>query len=131
MSGVGWQFFRYRDKDGNDPVWLFLTELITDGERGQIVARMQAVMEQGTLVSGDIVENLPKEGLYVLRAPNTPNNPRIFMCLHPSVRRSYVMLHAYRKKDRKIPPAEMNTARKRRREVQDQPDRHIIGERQP
>jgi len=86
---------------------------------------MMAVIEHGELVSGDIVENLGS-GLYVLRAPNTPHNPRIFMCPHPKHLSSYVMLHAYRKKDVKIPDSEKRIATKRQKEVQDQPDKHII-----
>jgi phage-related protein len=125
MSGADWRFYKYRDKDGNDPVWDFLEKQTTSGEQAQIAARMLMVMEQGVRVSGDIVENLGG-GLYVLRAPNTPNNPRIFMCVRPGFRGDYVMLHAYRKKGDKIPEREMRIALKRQKEVQSQPDQHIV-----
>ena len=119
MSDGAWRFFRYRDKNGDDPVREFLEEQITHGEQGQILARMQMVH---AMVKGHIVENLGG-GLYALRAPNTPNNPRVFMCPHPKVRGSYVMLHAYRKKGDKIPESEKATARKRQNEVNEQPNK--------
>jgi len=126
MSDAGWRFFGYKDKNGRNPVLDFLmAEGITKGERGQIAARMQAVIEQGVQVSGDILENLGG-GLYVLRVPNTPNNPRIFMCVLSNPRRSFVMLHAYRKKGNKIPEREMRIALKRQKEVQSQPDQHVF-----
>jgi phage-related protein len=126
MSDAKWEFLRYKDKNGDDPVWGFLKGQITDGEKGQISARMQTVKEYGTHVSGNILENLG-ENLYMLRVPNTPNNPRIFMCTLSSYwPRCLVMLHAYRKKDKKIPEAEMKIARKRLEEVQSQPEQHVF-----
>jgi len=127
VSGENWRFLKYRDKNGNDPVWDFLQKQISDAERGQVVARMQTVMELGMLaVNGDIVENLG-ENLYVMRMPDTPNNPRIFMCTLSKLRpKCFVMLHAYRKKTEKIPKPEIRIARKRLTEVQDDPSQHVI-----
>jgi len=129
MNGAGWQFYTYRDETGNGPVWDFLERDITSGEKGQILSRMLTVMEHGPTVKGNILENLGN-GLYVLRIPNTPNNPRVFICPIPSRRGNFVMLHAYKKHGKKIPDSEMRIARKRQKEVQNQPLKYIIWERQ-
>jgi len=127
VSGENWQFFKYMDKNGNDPVWNFLEKQITRAEQRQVESRMKTVIELGmNAVNGDIVEHLG-ENLYVLRMPNTPNNPRIFMCTLSKFRpKSFVMLHAYRKKSEKIPESEMRIARKRLKEVQDNPNQHVF-----
>jgi len=70
VSGENWQFFRYKGKDGDDPVGDFLEKQVNDAERSQLASRMQAVIEQGVRVNGDIVENLGGN-LYVMRIPNT------------------------------------------------------------
>jgi len=125
MNGAGWQFFKYKDETGNDPVGDFLKGEITDGERSQFTSRMQAVMEHGPTVSGDILENLGND-LYALRVPNTPNNPRVFICPVPDRRGGLVMLHAYQKHGKKIPGSEMRVAKKRQKEVQSQPEKYIF-----
>ena len=127
MSSERWQFYRYRDEDGNDPVWDFIQKQMTDGEREQLAARMQMVMEKRTdIADGKIVENL-NENLYALRIPNTPNNPRIFMCTLSKFRpKSLVMLHAYQKRTKKIPEAEMKEARKRLEEVRNDPKQRVF-----
>ncbi|MDR2697700.1 MAG: type II toxin-antitoxin system RelE/ParE family toxin, partial [Holophagales bacterium] len=127
MNGENWQFLRYRDKNGNDPVWDFLQKQMNDAERSQVAARMQMVMKRGMLaVNGDIVENLGKN-LYAMRIPNTLNNPRIFMCNLSKLRpKCFVMLHAYRKHTEEIPEPEIRIARKKLKEVQDDPNQYII-----
>jgi len=125
MNGTRLQFLKYKDEKGNDPVWDFLKGEMTKAEIGRFVSRMEAVMEHYPMVSGNILENLGK-GLHVLRMPNSPNNPRVFMCPHPNVRRSFVILHAYRKKGDKIPESEKRIAMKRQKEVQDQPNEYIF-----
>jgi len=125
MSGADRSFFRYQDNGGRDPVGEFLMEQINKGEQARITARIEFVESHGVSQSRRFVENLGK-GLYVLKLHSKQNNPRVFMCNHPSVRGRFVMLHAYPKKTNKIPAAEADTARKRQKEVQDNPSKHIV-----
>jgi phage-related protein len=126
MSSENWQVFSYKDKNGKDPVDDFLHNQITPGEFAQIAARVKMLKEMGMrAVNGDIAENL-RGDLFALRVPNTPNNPRIFMCtLQKFRRKSFVMLHAYRKSTEKIPKAEMKIALQRLEEVHSDADKYV------
>jgi phage-related protein len=65
------------------------------------------------LERADILDKVETEhGLYELRLANTPNNPRILLCCARG--RRIVLLHAFKKKGRRLPAREVEVAKGRR-----------------
>ena len=111
-----WQIIFYQD-DETEPVQEFLQDpSLTSGELKQLQVRLYLLAEKGLsllIERSDILDKIETEdNLYELRLDNTPNNPRIFLCALTGKR--LVMLHAFKKKSRKTPRGEINTAARRR-----------------
>lgn len=123
MGRDRWQLLRYKAKDGSDPVWDFITKVLSEAEQGQFKARVTELLDNGLGTRGEVLEKLGNN-LYALRLPNTPNNPRFFLCAVTPMK--FVIVHAYPKHTRKIPPAEEGIARKRVAEVESNPKKFII-----
>lgn len=122
MGSPRWSLHRFRPADGSDPVWDFIKTDLTPGERGALEARLNLVVIAGLGTRGDVLEILG-DNLYAVRVPNTPNNPRFFMCAITPLQ--FVMVHAYRKSTMKIPPSEQALARKRIALVISNPNKFI------
>jgi phage-related protein len=112
-----WKVLFFRDERGNEPVKEFFLEAgLTDGEKKQLEVRIKYLAQRGlqlVLERADILDKVETErGLYELRLDNTPNNPRVLLC---SARgRRIVLLHAFKKKGRRLPVREVETAKHRR-----------------
>ena len=112
-----WKILFFRDERGSEPVKeFFLGADLTDGEKKQMAVRMEYLSQRGlqlVVERGDILDKVETEqGLYELRLDNTPNNPRILLC---SARgRQIVLLHAFKKKGRRLPAREVEIAKHRR-----------------
>jgi len=116
----GWDFKLYEDKEGRTPAWEFM-QTLKDGERGGFTARIQMVKAKGFAVGGEVLENLGDD-LYVIRVPNTPNNPRLFLCVIQP--KTFVALHGYCKRSDQIPAAELRIALSRLLEVMNNKKRY-------
>lgn len=112
-----WEIVFYQEADGTEPAREFLKNSnLTPGELKQFQVRLYYLTEKGLSLlreRSDIIEKIKTEdNLYELRLDNTPNNPRFFLCALTG--KCLVILHGFKKKDRKIPPREISIAAKRR-----------------
>jgi phage-related protein len=112
-----WKILFFHDERGKEPVKeFFLGADLTDGEKKQLAVRMQYLAQRGlqlVVERGDILDKVETEqGLYELRLDNTPNNPRVLLCSASG--RQIVLLHAFKKKGRRLPAREVTIARHRR-----------------
>lgn len=112
-----WQIQFYCEADGTEPVKEFLQDpSLTAGELKQFQTRLSLLAEKGLLLMiqrADILDKIKTEdNLYELRVDNTPNNPRFFLCAMTGKR--LILLHAFKKKDRKTPSKEIAIAAQRR-----------------
>jgi phage-related protein len=112
-----WKILFFQDEDGNEPVKeFFLGAGLTDGEKKQFEVRVRYLSQRGlqlVVERADILDKVESEqGLYELRLNNTPNNPRVLLC---SARgRQIILLHAFKKKGRRLPAREVEIAKHRR-----------------
>ena len=112
-----WKVLFFRDERGNEPVKeFFLGAGLTDGEKKQFAVRVQYLSLRGlqlVVERADILDMLETEpGLYELRLDNTPNNPRVPLCSAKG--RQIVLLHAFKKKGRRLQAQEVEVAKRRR-----------------
>jgi phage-related protein len=112
-----WKILFFQDERGNIPVKeFFLGTDLTDGEKKQMQVRMQYLVQRGlqlVVERGDILDKIETvQGLYELRLDNTPNNPRVLLCSAKG--RQIVLLHAFKKKGRRLPVREVEIAKRRR-----------------
>ncbi len=118
-----WEIIFYQEADESSPVQEFLkNSSLTPGELKQFRVRLQVLADRGLSLlreRSDIMKKIKAEGnlgnLYELRLDNTPNNPRFFLCA--LVGKRLVLLHAFKKKDQKIPRREIEIAVKRKDNV--------------
>ena len=113
---IPWKILFFQDERGNVPVKeFFLSPDLTDGEKKQMAVRMQYLSQRGLQLvfeRGDILEKVEAQhGLYELRLDNTPNNPRVLLCT--ATGRQIVLLHAFKKKGRRLPAREVEIAKHR------------------
>lgn len=114
-----WKVVFFRDERGSEPVREFLLRAgLTDGEKKQFEVRITYLTQRGlqlVVERADILDKVATgRGLYELRLDNTPNNPRVLLCSAQG--RQIVLLHAFKKKGRRLPAREVEVA-KRRREI--------------
>lgn len=112
-----WKILLFQDGRGNEPVKeFFLSAGLTDGEKKQLEVRMQYLSQRGlqlVVERGDILDKVETEpGLYELRLDNTPNNPRVLLCSASG--RKLVLLHAFKKKGRRLSARDVGVAKRRR-----------------
>jgi len=112
-----WKVLFFRDEQGNEPVkQFFLDAGLTDGEKKQFAVRIEYLSRRGlqlVVERADILDKVETEqGLYELRLDNTPNNPRVLLCSAKG--RKIVLLHAFKKKGRRLPMREVEVAKHRR-----------------
>jgi phage-related protein len=111
-----WRIKFYRQANGTEPVKEFLvSSVLTPAELKQIQARLKRLQEIGVTLMverADILEKI-EDNLYSLRLANTQNNPRIFLCVLKE-RHEIYLLHAFKKKDRKIPKRHIDIGIRRR-----------------
>lgn len=112
-----WKILFFRDERGNEPVKeFFLSAGLTDGEKKQLEVRMLYLSQRGlqlVVERSDILDKVETvRGLYELRLDNTPNNPRVLLCSASG--RQIVLLHAFKKKGRRLPAREVGIAKRRR-----------------
>ena len=99
-----WAVEFYTDARGNSPVEEFLQSL-SKRERTEAARAMGLLREFGLLLG--MPHARPVGGLWELRA----GAGRIFYFAHTG--RRFILLHAYRKKGRKTPKREIETAQRR------------------
>jgi phage-related protein len=112
-----WKVVFFRDERGDEPVKEFFPGAgLTDAEKKQFAVRIEYVSLRGLQMlveRADILDKVEAEqGLYELRLANTPNNPRVLLCSAKG--RLIVLLHAFKKKGRRLPAREIDVARRRR-----------------
>ena len=117
--GTEWNIRFYTEADGSVPVQEFLTSAdLTPGELKQLRLRLDYIRQMGLSALGqraDILETLEGKnatGLYSLRCPNTPNNPRILLCA--VVERTFVLLHGFKEQNARDYAAAIVVARRRK-----------------
>jgi len=109
---VAWELRYYLDSRGGNPVGEFI-ERLPEEDRALVRARIGFLGE----ISNRVREPLSKsmgEGLFELRVRAC----RIFYCFKPG--RTIVLLHGFSKKTQKTPKREIDIARTRMKEVQDE-----------
>lgn len=118
-----WKIQFYTEADGSVPVQEFLSSAdLTPGELKQFRARFGYIQQMGLSVLGqraDILETLngqAAEGLYSLRCPNTPNNPRILLCA--VVERTFVLLHGFKEQNARDYTAAITVAQRRKQALE-------------
>lgn len=109
---MAWDLRCYLDGRGRNPVDSFIEEL-PEADRALVRARIVFLGEVGNRAREPLSKSLG-EGLYELRVRAS----RIFYCFKP--RRVVVLLHGFSKKSQKTPKGEIEIARKRMEEVQDE-----------
>ena len=112
-----WSVLFFRDEDGHEPVKQFFLEAgLTDAEKKQFAVRIEYLSQRGlqlVVERADILDKVETEqGLYELRLDNTPNNPRVLLCSASG--RKIVLLHAFKKKGRRLAQREIEAAKRRR-----------------
>jgi phage-related protein len=112
-----WRVLFYQDERGREPVReFFLGADLTDGEKKQFAVRIEYLSQRGlrlVVERGDILDKVETgQGLYELRLDNTRNNPRVLLCT--ATGRQIVLLHAFKKKGRRLPAKEVAIAKRRR-----------------
>lgn len=118
--GTEWTIQFYREADGSVPVAEFLQSAdLTPGELKQFTTRFQYIKQAGLAILGqraDILETLEgkgAQGIYSLRCPNTPNNPRILLCV--VVEQTFVLLHGFKEQNARDYNAAIKIAQRRRK----------------
>ncbi|WP_156039538.1 hypothetical protein [Deinococcus marmoris] len=118
-----WKVLYYRDPDGTVPVSQFLGEAdLTAGEIKQIRTRLGYISQYGIAILGqraDVLETLEgkdAQGIYSLRCPNTPNNPRILLCA--VVERTFVLLHGFKELNSSDYAAAIRIAKTRKQKLE-------------
>ncbi|KEF34438.1 hypothetical protein RDMS_07255 [Deinococcus sp. RL] len=121
--GTEWSIRFYTEADGSVPVQEFLTSAdLTPGELKQLRLRLDYIRQMGLSALGqraDILETLEGKdatGLYSLRCPNTPNNPRILLCA--VVERTFVLLHGFKEQNARDYAAAITVAQRRRQALE-------------
>jgi phage-related protein len=112
-----WRVVFFRDGRGSEPVKEFFLEAgLTDSEKKQFEVRIKYLAQRGLQLVFERADILDKvetaHGLYELRLDNTPNNPRILLCCTRG--RQIVLLHAFKKKGRRLSAREIEIAKRRR-----------------
>lgn len=115
-----WSVELYAEADGVVPVEEFLRDSdLTPGELKQIRTRLDYLRQSGlSLITqrADILESLgDADGIYSLRCPNTPNNPRILLCA--VFERRFVLLHGFKEQNAADYGPAIQVALKRKRRV--------------
>ena len=113
---MAWTLERYERDDGESPVEDFITGLPVK-LRARVRAHLTHLQAVGNRAAAPISEALGG-GLFVLRVSVGRQEVRIFYAFFPGQR--IVLLHGYFKKTRAIPPRELETARGRLRELQEE-----------
>jgi phage-related protein len=103
----------YMSASGNEPVreWLRQMPATVRQEIGSDIEQVQWRWPVGL----PLVDGLG-QGLYEIRTKVDRNIYRVFFCVADSV---MWLLHAIAKKSRKAPPAELDLARRRQREIEE------------
>ncbi len=109
---MSWEIRRYLDGGGGNPVEEFIVGL-PEKEEALVRARITFLEEVGSGIREPHSKNIG-EGLFELRVKSR----RILYCFKPG--RVIVLLHAFTKKTQKIPGREIQVARKRKEEVEDE-----------
>lgn len=115
-----WKVQFYTEADGSVPVQEFLRDSdLTPGELKQFQTRFGYIQQMGLSILGqraDILETLEGEtakGIYSLRCPNTPNNPRILLCT--LVGQNFVLLHGFKEQNGRDYDAAIKVAARRKK----------------
>lgn len=109
---MAWELRYYLDSRGGSPVEEFIEGLPKE-DQNQVRARIAFLGEVGNQAREPVSKSLG-DGLFELRARSN----RIFYCFRPGA--IIVLLHGFHKKTRKTPKKEIDVARRRMREVQDE-----------
>lgn len=107
-----WEIRCYLDGRGGNPVDEFI-EGLPETDRASVRARIGFLGEVGNRAREPLSKSLG-EGLFELRVKAS----RIFYCFKPG--RVVVLLHGFNKKSQKTPKSEIDIARRRMKEVQDE-----------
>lgn len=112
-----WKILFFRDERGQEPVkQFFLRSGLTDAEKKQFEVRLTYLSQRGLQLVVERADILDKvegaRGLYELRLDNTQNNPRVLLCAMSG--RKILLLHAFKKKGRRLPAREVWIAKSRR-----------------
>lgn len=112
-----WKILFFRDERGGEPVKeFFLRSGLTDAEKKQFEVRLTYLSQRGlqlVVERADILDKVEGEnGLFELRLDNTQNNPRVLLCAASG--RKILLLHAFKKKGRRLPAKEVRMAKVRR-----------------
>lgn len=118
-----WVIRYYQEPDGTVPVSEFLRNAdLTPGELKQLRTRLTYLRQKGIAILGqraDVLETLEgreANGIYSLRCPNTPNNPRILLCA--VVERTFVLLHGFKEKNSSDYDAAIGVAKARKEKLE-------------
>ena len=107
-----WQVRNYVDGRGKEPVEDFISGL-PELDEARVRATITYLRDVGNKARKPYSEHLEKN-LFELRARST----RIFYCFKPG--QVIVLLHAFTKKTKKTPDGELEMARKRLKEVENE-----------
>lgn len=114
-----WKVEHFLDSRDGDVIQEFLSSAgLRGSELAQYERRVAYLEQAGTqLLSqrGHILEKI-EDGLYALRLANTANNPRFLLTFRSG--RRIVVLHACKKKDRRLNAGDIRVARGRLKELE-------------
>lgn len=108
---MAWEIRIYRDSRGRSPVEEFISAL-PEPDEARVRATVRYLQEVGNKAREPHSKHL-EGNLFELRAKST----RIFYCFKPG--EVIVLVHAFTKKSQKTPLAELEVAKKRVKEVED------------
>lgn len=108
---MAWTVEFYTDASGYCPVQEFLDSLSAK-DSARVVRAMNLLEEFGLALSSPYVKHLTSYGkLWELRVPAGKNDYRVFYFAHTGER--FIMLHGIRKRTRKTPKCDLETAQQR------------------
>ena len=109
-----WKIVFFRDEHSSEPVKVFFSPPASPpARRSNSRFRLKYLAQRGlqfVFERADILDKVEMErGLYELHLDNTPNNPRVLLC--SSTGRQIVLLHAFKKKGRRLRPGRSRSPR--------------------
>lgn len=104
-----WAVDKYRDAQGRMPVDDYLNSL-PPKDHARVLRAIDLLVDYGPMLKMPHAEHLGGK-LWELRIDGRPNSYRVLYAGVPG--RKFLLLHAFAKKGRKTPRAEIDTARRR------------------